>query len=471
MQNEAAKPKLFAVILGPSLALICYFLLQYTSLNPQGCAVLSLALWMSVWWVTEAIPMEVTALLPLMVFTLFADIPIKTIAAPYAHPLIFLFLGAYLIALAIEKTDLHKRMALKIIQFIGTQPSQLLTGFMLSTALLSMWMSNTATVVMMLPMAMAVIRLFPQNQPLFASSLLLGVAYSASIGGMATLIGTPPNLIFTAVLKEQVNLDISFMDWLVFAAPVSMLLWLITRSVLKRKLDPSMKDITLDFLALKGPITTAQKRVLLIFSITAIAWISRAPLIQVIVPKINDTHIALIGGILLFIVPMKKGVPTPILQWGDTVGLPWGTLILFGGGLSLAQAIDISGAAQWMGQLFQNHTTHWHPFWIILGVVIMVNFTTEITSNLATTAVMLPILIPFAQALDIPVFILLGGMTLSASCAFMLPVATAPNALAFGTGKIPSNKMIRTGLKLNLLSSIVISLVMYSWMIFSTTTT
>ena len=452
---------------GPLIAYIIFYLTQNTGLSPEGQMVLSITAWMAFWWVTETVAMEVTGLLPIILFTLFAKMPMKTVAAPYAHPLIFLFLGAYILALGIEKTGLHKRMALLIIQIVGTRPHQLLFGFMLSTALLSMWMSNTATVVMMLPMALAVIRTIEKDNPQIGPALLLGVAYSASIGGMATLIGTPPNLVFSGVLEQQVNEPISFIKWMSIALPVSVFLLFITWWILKRPFSTNGISLKVKDLKQNTTITRSEKTVLLIFIITAFSWILRVPLLNVFIPQLNDTHIALIGGLSLLIIPYDKNKAAPILSWSDTQKLPWGTLILFGGGLSLASAFDQTGVASWLGSIIEVYAQNWNPLFVIMSTVLLINFTTEITSNLATTAVMLPILLPISEICHIPALFLLGAATLSASCAFMLPVATAPNALVFGSGKISVRYMVKNGIILNLISSISISLAFYFLMIYS----
>ncbi|MDG1746769.1 MAG: DASS family sodium-coupled anion symporter, partial [Bacteroidia bacterium] len=348
-----------------------------------------------------------------------------------------------------------------------TRPHQLLFGFMLSTALLSMWMSNTATVVMMLPMALAVIRTIEKDNPQIGPALLLGVAYSASIGGMATLIGTPPNLVFSGVLEQQVNEPISFIKWMSIALPVSVFLLFITWWILKRPFLTNGISLKVKDLKQHTTITRSEKTVLLIFIITAFSWILRVPLLNVFIPQLNDTHIALIGGLSLLIIPYNKNNATPILSWSDTQKLPWGTLILFGGGLSLASAFDQTGVASWLGSIIEVYAQNWNPLFVIMSTVLLINFTTEITSNLATTAVMLPILLPISEICHIPALLLLGSATLSASCAFMLPVATAPNALVFGSGKISVRYMVKNGIILNLISSISISLAFYFLMIYS----
>ncbi|MEC8692829.1 MAG: SLC13 family permease, partial [Bacteroidota bacterium] len=315
--------------------------------------------------------------------------------------------------------------------------------------------------------ALAVIRTIEKDNSQIGPALLLGVAYYASIGGMATLIGTPPNLVFSGVLEQQVNKPISFLEWTSMALPVAIFLLFITWWILKRPFLTNGAPLKVKDLKQNSTITRSEKTMLLIFIITAFSWILRAPLLNVFLPQLNDTHIALIGGLSLLIIPSEKNKAAPILSWADTQKLPWGTLILFGGGLSLASAFDQKGVASWLGSILQVYAQNWNPLFVIMSTVLLINFTTEITSNLATTAVLLPILLPISKICHIPALFLLGAATLSASCAFMLPVATAPNALVFGIGRISVKNMVKNGILLNLISSIIISLAFYFMMIYS----
>lgn len=463
--------KRVGLVLGPIAFLLVLFFFHPEGLSENANVVLASTLWIAIWWVTEAIPIEVTALLPLILFPLFGALELKETGAAYGHKFIFLFIGGFILAIAIEKWQLHKRIALGIIRIVGTSLSNILLGFMLSTALLSMWISNTATTVMMLPIGMAVIAqmngktsLRASNQ--FSKALMLSIAYSASIGGMATLIGTPPNLIFVGVIQELYGAEISFAQWLSFGLPISILLLFICWIYLSRfsfqlkGLElPGGKQIIEEQSKELGKMSKEEKRVLLIFSLTAICWISRSFLLKSLIPTIDDTIIALIAAILLFIIPStKKG--ESLLNWKDAVKLPWGILLLFGGGIALAIGFESSGLAEWFGSQLSSLQGA-SLFVLVLIIISAVNFLTEITSNIATTAILLPILAALALIIDVHPFLLLAAATVAASCAFMLPVATAPNALIFGSGYLKISDMLKSGIWLNVLSILILTLIVY----------
>lgn len=463
--------KNIGLLLGPLCFLLIHFFVHPEGLSEQGKSVLGVTTWIAIWWITEALPIEVTALLPIILFPLTGGLGLKEIGAAYGHKFIFLFVGGFILAIAIEKWQLHKRIALYIIKVIGTSLINIMLGFMLSTALLSMWISNTATTVMMLPIGMAVIAQLNHGDTLkkdtpFGKALMLSIAYSASIGGMATLIGTPPNLIFAGVIQELYGIEISFFQWFKFGLPITIILliicWLYLGKVafnLKGEEFPGGKELINKQLNELGKFSREEKTVLVVFLLTAFAWISRSFLLKQFVPAIDDTIIALIAAVVLFILPSsKKG--EKLLTWHDAVQLPWGVLLLFGGGIALAIGFETSGLAEWVGN--QLNVLQGTSLLIMVFLIITaVNFLTEITSNLATTAILLPILAALAVVVDIHPFLLLAAATVAASCAFMLPVATAPNALVFGSGYIKMSDMIRTGVWLNVISIVILTFIVY----------
>tara|TARA_B110000444_G_scaffold54043_1_gene50105 strand:+ start:225 stop:1664 length:1440 start_codon:yes stop_codon:yes gene_type:complete len=463
--------KRIGLLLGPLSFLLIRFFFEPEGLNPAANGVLAATAWIAIWWITEAIPIEVTALLPIVLFPLIGALDLKETGAAYGHKFIFLFIGGFILAIAIEKWQLHKRIAVHILKIVGTSLTNIMLGFMLSTALLSMWISNTATTVMMLPIGMAVIdQLKSKSSELgssqFGKALMLSIAYSASIGGMATLIGTPPNLIFAGVVQELYGIEITFFQWFSFGLPISLVLLFVCWYYLGRlafplkdlKL-PGGKEIIMKQVKELGPMSREEKLVLMVFIATALAWICRSFLLKQFIPAIDDTIIAVIAAITLFIIPSTdKG--KALLNWQDAVKLPWGILILFGGGIALAIGFETSGLAFWLGNQLSS-LKGIHLFLLILATVTAVNFLTEITSNLATTAILLPVLATLALVMDVHPFLLLASATVAASCAFMLPVATAPNALVFGSGYIKMTDMIQKGVWLNIISIIILTLTIY----------
>lgn len=449
-------------------------------MGPQGRMVAAIGVFMAVLWVTEALPIAATALLPVALLPLMTGgaIPVARATAPYANDVIFLFMGGFMLALAMERWGLHRRIALCIMLLVGTRPASLVAGFMIASALLSMWVSNTATVVMMLPIATSVIALVrqeiiaggakvptgPGGQFHFALCLLLGTAYGASIGGVGTLIGSPPNLLMAGYLRD-LNVEISFVRWMFVGVPFVIVFIPIAWIVLTRLIYP-LEIIDLPGgpalirreLEAQGPMTRAEIAVLIIFVGTALLWMTR-PLLQSIslgaedwkpLAGLEDSVIAVGAALVLFGLPIdwKRGVF--LLTWEQAVKLPWGTLILFGGGLSLAGAVQSSGVAAYIGSGVQ--AIQDVPTWVIVLVVITVLvFLTELTSNTATIATFLPVLAAVAIGLEIEPALLIVPATISVSLAFMMPVATPPNAIVFGTGEVTIAQMCRAGLVLNLI--------------------
>lgn len=462
-----------ALILGPLLFILVQLFLPFEGLSEQGHAVLATTIWIAVWWVAEAIPIAATALLPIVLFPMTGAMDLTTTTASFGHKYVFLYLGGFLIAIGIEKWNLHRRIALSIIAFIGSDIRKIILGFMLATAFLSMWISNTATSVMMLPIGIAIIKQLKDNPKtvedenlVFGKALMLGIAYSASIGGIATLIGTPPNLVLAGVIQAVYNYEITFLQWFSFGFPVSMILlgfcWIyLTRSAFKFK-QTEFPGGEKEILRLKnnlGPISYEERWIGVVFSLAAICWISRSFLLQSIFPKIDDTIIAILFGLLLFVIPSKKK-GNPLLNWKDTINLPWGIILLFGGGMALAKAFDESGLAVWLGQLMTEFGGL-PLFLLIILLVTAINFLTEITSNLATTAMLLPVLAPLAFEIGVHPFGLMVGAAVAASCAYMLPVATPPNAVVFGSGYLRIPDMVSKGVVMNIFSVILISLMVY----------
>ena len=461
------------LFLGP---VMFFIILQYfhpEGLSTKANAVLASAVWIAIWWITEAISIAVTALLPIILFPLSGGLSLKETTASYGHKYIFLFIGGFILAIAIEKWKLHKRIALTIIKIVGTNVVNIILGFMVATAFLSMWISNTATAVMILPVGMAIVTQLRDNpntleneNSIFGKALMLAIAYSASIGGMATLIGTPPNLVLAGVVEKTYGVEITFAQWFSFGFPITLLFlvicWLYLTRVafkFKQKSFPGGRDEINKQLKALGKVSYEEKTVLIVFVLTAFAWISRSFLLKQYVPAIDDTIIAITFAVLLFILP-SKDKKTKIMTWDDAVKLPWGILILFGGGMALALGFDSSGLALWLGEQMTNLQTL-SLFLVLFILILAVNFLTEITSNLATTAMLLPVLVPLATILDIHPYFLMVGATVAASCAFMLPVATPPNAVVFGSGYLKIEDMVKKGIWLNFISIILLTLIVY----------
>lgn len=466
--------KNLGLILGPTLFALTLLFFRPEGLSAAGRAVLASTFWIAVWWIMEVLPIAVTALLPIILFPLTGALDLSTTTAAFGHKYIFLYIGGFVLAIAIERWNLHRRIALSIINIIGTNVKSIILGFMVATAFLSMWISNTATSVMMLPIGMAIISQLKDNpntiedeNKIFGKALMLAIAYSASIGGIATLIGTPPNLVLAGIVQELYGIEITFLRWISIGLPISIFLAFICWKYLtefaftfKQKSFPGGKAEIQKQLKALGPISYEEKLVLIVFIGTAAAWISRSFLISRFVQAIDDTIIAILAAVILFLLPAGKGKDRKIIKWKEAVTLPWGVLLLFGGGLALAEGFKSSGLADWIGDqltLLQGISL----ILLLLTLVAAVNFLTEITSNLATTAMLLPILAPLALVIDVHPFILMVGATLAASCAFMLPVATPPNAVVFGAGYLKIPDMVRAGIWMNILSIVVITLVVY----------
>ncbi|WP_037053380.1 SLC13 family permease [Rheinheimera baltica] len=452
-----------ARVAGPGALLFTMLTDAPQGMTEQAWLTSGLAVWMAVWWISETVAIAVTALLPLVLAPLLGLTSIKEASAPYAHPLIFLFLGGFILSIAMERWSLHKRIALTTMLMAGSKPSQQIAAVMAVTAFLSMWMSNTATAVMMLPIGLSVCQMVQAgNNGSFAKALLLAIAYAASIGGLATLIGTPPNALLAAYLNETYQLNIGFAQWMLFGVPLTLVLIVFAWFWLTRvmyKLDQSgtlcAKAALLQQRNALGPISQAEKTVALVFVTTALAWIFRPVLVSVTGLAIDDTMIAVIAAVVLFMLPSGQ-MKQPILQWEDTQKLPWGILLLFGGGLSLAALMSSSGLAAYISQQVSSFDTL--PLWLMVVLVTaVIIFLTEVTSNTATAAGFLPLLGPVALSLSGSPLTLVIPAAIAASCAFMMPVATPPNAIVFSSGELKIIDMAKAGLALNIFAIIIIS--------------
>ncbi|MDX1477145.1 MAG: SLC13 family permease [Saprospiraceae bacterium] len=458
------------LILGPVLFVVFLLWVHPQGMSEPARAVLASTLWVATWWITEAIPIPVTSLLPIVLFPLTGALPIQRTTEAFGHPLIFLYVGGFIIAVAIERWNLHRRIAMNIIYWVGTNTRMIVLGFMLATALLSMWISNTATAVMMLPIGMAVVSHLggaaAGQRENFGKILMLAIAYSASIGGVATLIGTPTNLVLAGVIQELYDKEISFMEWFMFGLPISAILlaicWLyLTRVAGKMSASgiPGGRAEIRRQLEQLGKLSYEEKLVGIVFATTGLCWILRSFVLNHWLPGLNDTIIAIAGASILFFLPSKQEGKM-LLDWEAAVRIPWGIILLFGGGLALAAGFQDTGLAEWIGSqltLLQGV----HLLLLMLVLIAAVNFLTEITSNVATASMILPILASLAFAINVHPYGLMVAATVAASCAFMLPVATPPNAVVFGSGYLRIPDMVRTGIWMNLISILLLTLAVY----------
>lgn len=419
---------------------------------------LGLALWMVYWWITQPVPLYITALLPIAVGVPFELIPNDVLAQSYGNQMIFLFLGGFILAIGIEKWKLHEQIAFTILRLFGRTPQRILGGFMFSTALLSMWISNTATALMMLPIAMSVIQAIPRfrEKRLFSVGLLLSIAFSANIGGTATLIGSPPNIQMAGILEQEFNLSISFFEWFMIGTPFMIIMLVLTYFTVRYYFikNASFKMEEID----PRKLDPNQKRVLYLFLTVVALWMSRTFLNDYMPVVINDTVIALSGSILLFIFPSTE--KRPLLIWEDLNRLPWGILFLFGGGMALAAILAEANIVSFLVDTMKPLANF--PVIVLLLVIFTVAlFATELMSNLALVSLLIPLIAKFALELDLPLLGVSAGVALSASCAFMLPVATPPNAIIYSSNMIKIKEMVKYGFLLNVIAAIVVTLVIY----------
>ena len=468
--------KQIGLLLGPSFFIFLQFL-TLDGLSSQATTVIALAAWMIFWWITEAVSISVTALLPLVVFPLFDIMSMNEVGANYGSSIVFLFFGGFVLALALEKVNLHKRIALTIIHKTGTTPNRVILGFMIATAFMSMWISNTASTVVMLPIALSVIQLlvksdgvFTKEERHFSLSVMLGIAFSANAGGIATVIGTPPNSVLIGLLENEYNMEISFLKWMIIGLPFSATMIGIIYLVLTRWMFPnkgiefaSSNALIAQKLSDLGPTSPQEKHVLRIFALTVFLWVFRT-LINSLFPSLglSDTMISVGCAIALFSIPhqFKKGVF--ILKWEDTSRLAWGILILFGGGLALAKGMSTTGIVALITDGIANANLN-----VLLTVsllILLMLFMTELMSNVALVAVLAPVVAGIAIGLEIPILYLLIPVTMASSCAFMLPMATPPNAIVFASGYVKVAQMARVGIFINLIA-VALLILMYRFAI------
>ena len=469
-QSQAAW-SYFNFLIGPTLFLY-FLLLNPLTLAPLQCKALAISVMMIVWWITEAIPMPVVALLPLVAFPLLGISKFSVVASSYSNEVIFLFMGGFMIGLGIEKWNLHKRIALNIIQFTGTGGNKILLGFIFSTGLISMWLSNTATTMMMFPIALSVITVVGnmnidnKNAKNFSLCIMLSIAYASNFGGISTIIGTPPNVAYVSFISNKYSFDIPFLSWMLLCTPIAILLLvslyflLITLYPNKIKSSSEMSLLVKSELEQLGPISIPEKRVLTIFILTASLWISREFINRFGVVKLDDNMIAVFGAILMFLTPSGKSFHKTerLLGWSDTTKMAWGILLLFGGGMAMAGGLEKVGLINSLGNWMSGFTDGSSVLVLIISITIISIMLSEVMSNVAQVIVLAPVVTAMTQSLNLDPLLLGIPMTLAASCASMLPMGTPPNAIVFSSGHIRLKEMLTTGFIMNLISIILIVL-------------
>ena len=479
-ERSTLRPRI-GLFTGFALLLACLVFAPPAGLSPAGWRTAGVGLLMAVWWMSEAVPIAVTSLVPLLAFPLLGIAKADAAAAPYANPLIFLFLGGFLIALAMQRWGLHRRIALAIIRGVGTRPTRIIAGFMLASAFLSMWISNTATAMMMLPIGLSVVELVVKGgDPRgaaggggalpakgtpgghFALDLMLGIAYASSIGGLATLIGSPPNALLAAFMDKTYGVEVGFLEWMSVGLPLAIVglagaFLVLTRFAYPVRLReiPGGAELLRREVERMGPISKQERRVAVVFTLTAALWITR-PLVARLLPGLTDTGVAIFGALLLFLLPADWSEGEALLDWPSARKVPWGVLLLFGGGLSLAGAVAGTGLAGWIGERMHGAAA-WPVVLIAALTVTVIVLLTELTSNTATAATFLPVVGSVAVGLgEAPLFLVLPA-ALAASCAFMMPVATPPNAIVYGSGYVTIPQMVQAGIWLNLLFIVLLT--------------
>ncbi|MGC5583685.1 SLC13 family permease [Ornithinimicrobium sp. W1665] len=482
--DPAGPRRWWLVALGPVVALVLALLLP-SSLPVEGRVVAGTAAWMALWWMTEAAPIPVTSLLPLAVFPLLDSASMSDVAAPYANPVVFLVMGGVILGLATERSNLHTRIALLTIRAVGTRSSQMVLGLMLASALISAWVSNTATAVIMVPIAVSVLHLVREVDPAsagpkFAASLLLGVAYGVTIGSTATVIGQPPMALMKAYLADAHEIDVAFGRWMLVGVPWAAIMlviaWLVlTKLVFRPEVDriPGGKEMIHDQLRGLGSMSTAERRVAAIFAVAIFFWVAvpfivDIPAVGAALPflaSISDPQVAMVAAIACFLVPAERrsvdpdGIP--LLRWSAARDIPWGLLLLFGGGLSLSAMFSATGLSAWIGEQVGG-LEGMSPLLILVVVAVVGLGLTELTSNTATAAAFFPIFGAVAVGIGMDPLLMTITVTLAVCSAYMLPVATPSNAVAFGSGEVSIKQMVRAGVWLNIISLLVAVLMLYT---------
>lgn len=462
--------RVVGLFLGPLLLLVTVLLPAPGGMSGEAWLASGMLLLMATWWSTEAIAIPATALLPIVLIPALGLDTAAAATAAYANPIIFLFMGGFVLGLAMQRWNLHKRIALLTLLAVGSQPKRQIAGFMLATAFLSMWVSNTATTIMMLPIGLSVVSMMTRQEPAavrrFATALLLAIAYAASVGGIATLIGTPPNALLAAYLAQNQDITIGFAQWMLIGVPVSLCMliaiwfWLTRRNFGLGHDAARNADGVRDQLHALGSMTRAEKLVATVFVLTATAWIFQPLLSAELLPWLNDTVIAISAAVTMFLIPVDLRSRTFLMDWDTAQGMPWGVLLLFGGGLALAGAISSSGLATWIAESLG--VLSMLPALLMVALVVtVIIFLTEVTSNTATAAAFLPLLGALAMAQGLSPVLFTVPAAIAASCAFMMPVATPPNAIVFGSGHLQIGDMIRAGFALNLLGIVVVTFAGY----------
>ena len=463
------RQKVIGFFAGPLVFFLLINLISSDFISPSAGKVLALAAWIIIWWMTEAVPIAITALLPLVLFPFMGVMKMNEAAAPYANPIVFLFMGGFMIALGLEKHRLHERIALNLIKITGTSGNGIILGFMISTAFISMWISNTATAMMMLPIALSVINLLksdasvpnealPKGERNFAIGLLLTIGYASSIGGIGTIIGTPPNVVFAGLLDQFYHQKLDFGKWMLVGVPLMTLLlvamYFIITSILFKNGIANVKgsdELIKSKLKELGALRKGEKLVMVIFATTCLLWIFQQP-INILLKKemLNDTNVAMLGGVLMFILPVDWKQMNFLLKWSDTDKMAWGILILFGGGLCLAQGLSNAGIIQAVGAKIAANSASTN--WLLFGLITASVFITELMSNVALVQIFLPVVFGIATNMGIDPILMGMPVTLGASMAFMFPVATPPNAIVFSSGHMQVKHMMKAGIWLNIIS-------------------
>lgn len=489
-----ARRQRVGLVAGPTLFALVHFGATPAELSPAAAAVLASTGWIATWWVTEAVPIPVTSLLPLVLFPLQGVTTVVDAAAPYADPIVFLFLGGFVLALGIERWGLHRRIALTILSLAGARARVLVLAFMVATGILSMWLSNTATAMLMLPIGMAVVAQIeavrgpgpddavtyatPGTDTLeaeavprsnFGAALLLGIAYAASIGGVATLVGTPPNAILAGLLRTTLDFELGFLQWMTFGLPLAVVFmaiaWVAILVVLPPEFRtlPDSREVVATQREALGPMSRGERRILAVFALVAGGWLLRPFVLEPLFPGLTDPVIAVAGAILAFLVPVDLRRGEFLLSWEATRRLPWGVLLLIGAGFSLASAVQSTGLDRWAATLLTG-LGGTDTVWIVLALATVTIVLTEIASNTATASLFVPVVASLAVSLAVSPVVLMVVVATQASLSFMLPVATPPNAIVFGSGYVTLPQMARVGIWLNLLAVLLVTLFATLWL-------